>query len=144
MDRVSCKQYLLEHSLLHTIYTISCPRRVAKLCGSVAIKCGRIKALMGNFNCYCGFRTCLRIETIGENWSEMKTRWTTQQRERERKRKVMLKAVRRSLVISTIDIHTLRNRYRDGLDPDGSMSSLLVRLKIRTVQEAAVSYGLLR
>ena len=35
---------------------------------------------------------------------------------------------------SNIDIHILRNRYSEGLDPDRTMSSILVRWQMRSVQ----------
>jgi hypothetical protein len=36
---------------------------------------------------------------------------------------------------SNIDITTLRNRYSDGLDPDSTMYRILVRWRMRSLQE---------
>jgi hypothetical protein len=43
---------------------------------------------------------------------------------------------------SNIDITTLHNRYSEGLDPDRTMSRILVRWKMRSVQETADTYEL--
>lgn len=114
----------------------ACPRRVCetmRMCSHKVRAYKGTRGVGGGLNCYCGFRTCLRIETIGEKWSEMKTRWTIQQR--QRKRRVMLKSSKEKSSDSNIDIHTLRNRYSDGLDEDRSMFRILVRWQMRSVVE---------
>jgi hypothetical protein len=43
---------------------------------------------------------------------------------------------------SNIDIHILRNRYSDGLDPDRTTPRILVTWQVRSLQETTVSYEL--
>jgi len=45
---------------------------------------------------------------------------------------------------SNIDIHILRNRYSDGLDPDRTMSRILVTKQMCSLQETTRSHELSR